>query len=112
MKILPLKNDDFGATRTAAENAKFEAAEEKRRNKEVAKLKQTLKKSFKAWGYELELIFKDFDEDGNGMMDREELCKGLRTLGADFRFVRNPVSCFGMILGLFWAGCGLNSGWF
>jgi len=69
--------------------------------------------SFKAWGAELEMIFKvrrspnrsryikvcpfvfcckpeclnvplqDFDGDGNGLMDREELCVGLRTLGAD-----------------------------
>ena len=26
---------------------------------------------------------QDFDGDGNGLMDREELCVGLRTLGAD-----------------------------
>lgn len=71
-------------TRVAQERAKLEAAEATMRKKGVEDLKQSLKKSFKSWGSELELIFKDFDEDGNGMMDRTELCKGLKTLGADF----------------------------
>jgi len=71
-------------TRVEQEAAVREAADEKTRRKGVAELKQSLRKTFKSWGSELELIFKDFDEDGNGMMDREELCKGLKTLGADF----------------------------
>ena len=75
---------DTRKTRVAQETAVLEAADNKMRAKGVAELKQSLRKSFKAWGSELELIFKDFDEDGNGMMDREELCKGLKTLGADF----------------------------
>ena len=52
--------------RYAQERASHEAEEEKRRTKGVAELKTSLKKSFKAWGSELEMIFKDFDEDGNG----------------------------------------------
>eukprot|EP01043_Picozoa_sp_COSAG02_P041844 COSAG02_NODE_3506_length_6636_cov_14.560808_2_plen_340_part_00 len=75
---------DIRKTRVEQDRAVTEAAEEKMRKKGVAELKQSLKKTFKSWGSELELIFKDFDEDGNGMMDREELCKGLKTLGADF----------------------------
>lgn len=75
---------DSRKTRVAQETAVLEAADKKMRARGVAELKQSLRKSFKAWGSELELIFKDFDEDGNGMMDREELCKGLKTLGADF----------------------------
>lgn len=71
-------------TRIMQERTVIEAAEEKLRRKGVAELRKSLRQTFKSWGSELELIFKDFDEDGNGMMDREELCQGLKTLGANF----------------------------
>eukprot|EP01047_Picozoa_sp_COSAG01_P046233 COSAG01_NODE_4323_length_5133_cov_3.742948_2_plen_715_part_00 len=74
---------DHRRTAVAQQLAMDEAEDRRRRKQGVAIMRRSLRRSFKAWGAELQKIFFDFDEDGNGLMDREELAKGLKTLGAD-----------------------------
>ena len=48
----------------------------------LKEMKVSLKATFRGWGQELAQIFKDFDEDGDGIINEIELFNGLKCLGA------------------------------